>query len=212
VYVAGGANVSGTTSIQTGDNGYIQNAGTLQGQIYMPSGNLENTGTILGYVSIYFGGSIINYGDMLGFVQVDTRDLMQNFSLYNSGHMHIFDSRSYITSFENHGLVDSFYCQNSLTLTNTGTISSLRFDDGASTIINHGFIGGQTIYFSSAGDFYNGRDGVIEGAIRAGDGNDIIYTGVADDTIYGEAGNDTLDGGIGADMMDGGLQRHLCRR
>ena len=102
-------------------------------------------------------------------------------------------------------MVDSFYCQNTLTLTNTGTISSLRFDDGAGTIFNHGFIGGQTIYFSSAGDFYDGRDGVIEGAIRAGDGDDRIYTGAADDTIYGEAGNDTLDGGIGADTMYGDI-------
>lgn len=204
VYVAEGANVSGATAIQTGDNGFVQNAGTLHGQIYMPSGNLENTGTILGYIAIYFGGSITNYGDMLSYVQVDTRGLQQTFSVYNSGHMRSFDSRAYATNFENRGLVDSFYCENTLTLTNTGTIGSLRFDDGAGTIFNHGFIGGQTIYFSSAGDFYNGRDGVIEGAIRAGDGNDIILTGAADDTIYGEAGNDTLDGGIGADTMNGG--------
>ena len=54
------------------------------------------------------------------------------------------------------------------------------------------------------GDFYNGRDGVIERAIHERDGNDVIYTGAADDTIYGEAGNDMLDGGIGADRMDGG--------
>src|SRR5581483_2764725 len=81
VYVAAGANVSGTTAIQTGDNGYIQNAGTLQGQVYLPSGNLENTGTIIGYVSFVFGGSIVNYGDMLGYVQVETRNLTQTFTV-----------------------------------------------------------------------------------------------------------------------------------
>ena len=205
VYVAEGGNVSGTTAIQTGDNGYIQNAGTLQGQVYMPSGTLQNTGTIFGYVSIRGTGSIVNYGDLLAYTQIDSSDPAQSFSVYNSGHIQSFDSRDFNTNFENHGQVDSFYCQNFLTLTNTGTISSLRFDSAGGSIINHGLIGGQTIYFSSGNDFYNGRDGVIEGAIRAGDGNDTIYTGAANDTIYGEGGNDTLDGGIGADTMDGGV-------
>ncbi len=83
--------------------------------------------------------------------------------------------------------------------------AACEFDNAGGSIINHGLIGGQTIYFSSGNDFYNGRDGAIEGAIRAGDGNDTIYTGATNDTIYGEGGNDTLDGGIGADTMDGGI-------
>lgn len=216
VFIGATGEVSGTTGIQTGDNGFVQNAGTIEGSVFLDSGTLINTGSIFGFIDIFFGGSLNNYGNLIGDVTVETRDLSQNFPVYNSGHIESFDSRAFTTSVQNDGTIDTFYCQNAITLSNRGTIGNLRIDSAA-TILNHGFIGGDRIFLSDADDFYDGRSGSIEGTIIAGGGSDTLYGGAQSDTfdgrdngakvggdkLYGFGGNDVLYGDAG-DLLAGG--------
>ncbi len=222
VFIGASGEVSGTTGVQTGDDGFLQNAGTIEGQVALDSGTLINTGSIFGPIEIFFGGSLTNYGDLIGSISVETRNLTQDFPVYNSGHMQNFSSDAFTTSFQNDGTIDSFYCENAMTLTNTGTIRNFRID-GAGNIINHGLIAGDgiasgnRISLSDADDFYDGRDGVAEGTVDAGAGNDTLLGGPKSDIfdgtdtgtkpggdkLYGNGGDDILMGDAG-DLLAGG--------
>jgi Ca2+-binding RTX toxin-like protein len=222
VFIGASGEVSGTTGIQTGKNGFVQNAGTIEGQVAFDSGTLINTGSIFGFVEIFFGGSLRNYGDLIGGLTVETRNLQQDFPVYNSGHMQNFDSRAFTTTIENDGLIDNYYTENVLRLTNTGTIRNFRVD-GAATIINRGLItgdgigSGNLIFLSDADDSYDGRSGAIAGTIIAGGGSDTLLGGAqadsfdgsdrgasgAGDELYGNGGDDTLIGDAG-DLLSGG--------
>jgi hypothetical protein len=222
VFIGASAEISGTTGVQTGDNGFVQNSGTIEGSIDLPSGTLINTGSIFGFIEIFFGGSLRNYGNLIGGLTVETRDLQQDFPAYNSGHMQNFDSRAFTTTVENDGFIDNYYTENVLSLTNTGTIRNFRVD-GAATIINRGLItgdgiaSGNLIFLSDANDSYDGRSGAITGTIIAGGGTDTLIGGAQSDNfdgsdrgaagggdkLYGNGGDDTLTGDTG-DLLVGG--------
>jgi Ca2+-binding RTX toxin-like protein len=222
VFIGASAEISGTTGVQTGDNGFVQNSGTIEGSIDLPSGTLINTGSIFGFIEIFFGGSLRNYGNLIGGLTVETRDLQQDFPVYNSGHMQNFDSRAFTTTVENDGFIDNYYTENVLSLTNSGTIRNFRVD-GAATIINRGLItgdgiaSGNLIFLSDANDSYDGRSGAITGTIIAGGGTDTLIGGAQSDNfdgsdrgapgggdkLYGNGGDDTLTGDTG-DLLVGG--------
>jgi hypothetical protein len=222
VFIAASGEVSGTTGVQTGKNGFVQNAGIIEGQVAFDSGTLINTGSIFGFVEIFFGGSLRNYGELIGGLTVETRGLQQDFPVYNSGHMQNFDSRAFTTTVENDGLIDNYYTQNVLSLTNTGTIRNFRVD-GAATIVNRGLItgdgiaSGNLIFLSDANDSYDGRSGSIVGTIVAGGGTDTLLGGAQSDSfdgsdrgatgggdkLWGYGGDDTLIGDTG-DLLVGG--------
>lgn len=215
VFIAGSANVSGLVAVQIGTNGYVRNAGTIEGSIDMGSGKLDNTGKIFGDVFIGFDGSIVNYGDILGFTEVGLG--VDSFSVYNSGHMRRLElSAQLANSLENHGLIDVFYSREPVTLINTGTIDNFRID-GSGKIINHGFIGGEGLLLSDADDYYDGRDGVAAGRISSRGGRDTLLGGARSDfldgreigaragadKLYGYGGDDVLYGD-GGDLLAGG--------
>ncbi|MGH7058740.1 MAG: calcium-binding protein, partial [Stellaceae bacterium] len=224
VFIGATGEVSGTTGVQTESDAFVQNAGTIEGSVFLDSGTLINTGSIFGFIDIFNGGSLSNYGDLIGSVTVETRDptRSQDFEVYNSGHMQSFDSRATTTGFINDGVIDTFFCANAITLTNTGTIRNFQIE-GAGTIINHGLIAGEgigsddRIFLSDADDFYDGRDGAVEGKVIAGGGSDTLLGGAKSDTfdgtdtgtklggdkLYGNGGDDVLMGDAG-DLLSGG--------
>jgi Ca2+-binding RTX toxin-like protein len=84
-------------------------------------------------------------------------------------------------------------------------------DDGQDFITNNGLIQGvfSAVDMEGGNDVYDGRNGTIVGAIRGGDGNDIILGGVAGEVLQGGAGNDLITGGVGGDVLQGGLDADL---
>jgi Ca2+-binding RTX toxin-like protein len=205
VYVAEGANVSGAGGIQTGENALVQNAGTVQatnGFALYIFGRLENSGTVMGDVELLTGAALSNTGVVNGYVQVHS--LATSFSGLNSGYIESVDSRAAETYFTNSGEVGNFYAAERLELTNTGSIGSLRFDDGPGYILNSGFIGGRSAYFSEQADTYDGRLGVISATVYANAGADTLMGGENTDTFDGGADSDRLFGNGGDDTLFGG--------
>lgn len=62
--------------------------------------------------------------------------------------------------------------------------------------------GNDTVYGSTAAEFFNGNDGNDQ--IYAGDGADTMGGGLGADTMFGEGGNDLIFTGAGADYISGG--------
>jgi Ca2+-binding RTX toxin-like protein len=70
------------------------------------------------------------------------------------------------------------------------------------TIVNNGLIRGN-IVFGSYDDILRGKDGVIDGTVSGGFGDDSLKGGRSDDEFFGEGGKDALVGGGGADELFG---------
>jgi Ca2+-binding RTX toxin-like protein len=100
-------------------------------------------------------------------------------------------------------------------LTNTGIIDGdVLFGSGTDRFINHGTLFGH-LDMGAGDDFYFGRDGVAQGFIQGGAGNDhitggnnadLIDGGTEFDYIHGRGGDgdDLMDGGTSSDSMGGG--------
>jgi Ca2+-binding RTX toxin-like protein len=121
----------------------------------------------------------------------------------------------------------------SFTLTNTGTIiggegqvtapdftgailwgsfTSVAVDNDAKAILDSQTI--DTIYnsgrmvgdinLSGGADYYEGRNGTVEGDVYGGGGADRLFSGLGNDRLFGGDGADMLMGGVGGDLLDGG--------
>jgi Ca2+-binding RTX toxin-like protein len=71
------------------------------------------------------------------------------------------------------------------------------------TIYNSGRMVGD-INLGGGADYYEGRNGTIEGDVFGGAGQDKLFSGVGNDRLFGGEGNDQLMGGAGGDLLDGG--------
>lgn len=110
----------------------------------------------------------------------------------------------------------TFNSGDTLTFTGIEQVVTLS-NDG----IVQGTAGGDQIgqfYFDADGDWVDNGDAIGEGdgdSIRAGDGNDTVWSNDGDDTVHGEGGNDRINlgggnnvafGGAGADTINGEWQ------
>jgi Ca2+-binding RTX toxin-like protein len=73
----------------------------------------------------------------------------------------------------------------------------------ADTIYNSGRMVGD-IHMGAGADYYEGRNGTVEGEVFGGAGQDKLFAGAGNDRLFGEDGSDTLMGGAGADYLNGG--------
>jgi Ca2+-binding RTX toxin-like protein len=79
----------------------------------------------------------------------------------------------------------------------------IYFPDVDESIYNSGRMVG-SVWLGGGADYYEGRNGRIEGEVHGGDGADKLFAGVGNDRLFGENGIDQLMGGLGADYLDGG--------
>jgi Ca2+-binding RTX toxin-like protein len=102
-----------------------------------------------------------------------------------------------------HAIISTLF--RSLYVENTGTIIGDVLLKGfdPEKVINNGLIRGDVTFGNSA-DIFRGRDGVVDGSVFAGLGNDSLKGGAADDEFFGERGQDELFGRGGDDLLSGG--------
>jgi Ca2+-binding RTX toxin-like protein len=88
--------------------------------------------------------------------------------------------------------------------TNNGTMTgSIDLGPAAGKLVNNQVINGD-VDLGGDNDVYDGRQGVLNGQLHGGAGNDILSGDNGDDTINGGAGDDLIDGGRDSDLLDGG--------
>ena len=93
--------------------------------------------------------------------------------------------------------------------TNNGTMTgSIDLGLAAGKLVNNHIINGD-VDLGSDNDVYDGRQGVLNGQLHGGDGDDSIAGGASADTLTGDNGADTITGGGGDDLIDGGRDSDL---
>lgn len=187
-----------------GTNGAaIHNDGTILGSgIGVDMSNstgtiLTNAGSItagLEAITGDFGARIDNSGAITSAraVAIDLSEAGTGMRLINSGTI-----AAPIVAIEGTGSTDS--------ARNTGTIDGdVALFNGNDRLSNRGEIFGN-VDLGENDDLYRGLgDGLVEGTIFAGAGNDTVRGGNADDAVNGGAGNDSILGGGGDDTLVGG--------
>ncbi|WP_300238406.1 hypothetical protein [Antarcticimicrobium sp.] len=103
-----------------------------------------------------------------------------------------------------------------LKLVNSGRIEGNDYSlfagrSGNDVIINSGEMIGNVRLEGGNDEFFNHKDGLVEGRISAGSGNDKLHGGRFSDILSGEKGNDVIDGGKGADKLLGGNGRDILK-
>ena len=175
---------------------FISNAGTISStsrglgindtgdrtaaDVIFNTGIIESTG-LEAIVSNMSGLNIINSGvirNSSSIATIRTLGLQQNGAQTNE--------------IVNSGLIESRTDTNAIQLVNSIDIIS-----------NTGSIVGNVL-LGSEDDVFNGATGFVAGTIEAGDGNDIIKSGIGNDVVLGEAGNDVINTGLGDDVLIGG--------
>ena len=79
----------------------------------------------------------------------------------------------------------------------------MQISDQTSTLRNRGLIDGD-VRLDLGNDSFNGRGGVVTGAVFGDAGNDGLTGGAEDDRLNGGSGNDSVSGGAGDDVLRGG--------
>ncbi len=196
--------------VQGGDGSSVANSGYVIGVfngIYaldLADFTLSNTGTFSGDTGIRLksvtgAASVLNDGLVTGttYTGIFVEDTDANIT--NTGTI----------SGETYGIYATSTLSNSMTLTNTGVISSagnsIRVVGGSFDIVNSGEMNGSVTGGSFADSLTN--SGVINGDVVLGSGTD-TYTGVGSGQVNGfvdgEGGNDTLWGADNRDDLRGG--------
>lgn len=182
------------------------------------SANITNYGEITGQED--FGirvnsGVINNHGAITG--EIAGVAFYSNAVLTNIGSIYSANLGVRVEGFDstiiNHGTIGAASIAISLTnstnalVRNFGEISGADFAIVGSVegerVVNSGVIHGDINLFEG-NDILRSVNGVIEGEIYMGDGDDKAVGSHSDDTIYGNAGADILRGKGGEDMLVGG--------
>lgn len=104
------------------------------------------------------------------------------------------DPSTYSLTFYNSGVLD-------------GDVQMSLYHD---TLINTNRIDGD-VFLGNGDDLYDGRQGLLNGAIDGYDGDDRILAGTGNQRISGGFGDDLLSGGAGNDELTGGFGRDIFR-
>ena len=205
------ANANFASVFVAGTGDVVRNAGQITGGGGVwgngwGAGRLENDGAIVGVrfaaVKLYDGAganTILNGGTISGVGGV----LLQNATatILNLADGEIRSTTAAAAA------IDGSLAGTGFTLRNLGAV--IGVDDAvlgsaaADTLRNDGVIDGDVL-LGGGNDVFRGRKGLIEGELRGGDGNDTLITGRGDDALFGDRGLDRLDGGAGDDTMTGG--------
>jgi Ca2+-binding RTX toxin-like protein len=197
ITVSGG---SAATGLFLGDGGLVNNSGSISVTGSAPGAAvhgvwsqfsiiLQNTGVItatdtdpsVDSVAVHFAGGsghIDNQGTITGDIAIE--DI-------------------------NPGQVDSQFDG----IGNEGVINGrIVIDHGGSanvhvTVLNNGTINGDVDLGPGAQSFF-GQNGVQNGLVSGGPGDDLIFGGPSRDSLQGNQGDDTLHGGAGDDIVVGG--------
>lgn len=173
--------------------GYVFNAGEIRASVspgsngvamgvaHSDGGRLDNSGLIIADIAVYVvtptGGwmTINNSGTIEGDIVYELLDPARA-----SGRLNITNSG---------GLFGNIILEPTLTAT--------------ANIVNTAQIVGD-LYLAAGNDTYNGAQGVLNGVLFAGDGDDLLTGGSQPEALFGEAGNDTINGNGGNDVLQGG--------
>ena len=185
--------------------GFISGGGGIQGTGW-GSGRIENDGTIAAqrYAGIKLidgigNNTIINDGLITGTGGIVLQNAVA--TIRNGTEGEIRSNSAAVAA------IDGTLAATGFVIRNLGTIAGP--DDAVlgsafgDTVRNDGVIDGDVL-LGGGNDVFRGRKGLIEGELRGGDGNDTLITGRGDDALFGDRGADRLDGGAGDDTMTGG--------
>ncbi len=216
-----------------GAGSVVHNRGTIQSEGDGPSfvdsavvfngtsnAAMTNDGAIVG------GGVGINMAFSTGTVLTNMGSITANLeAIIGFGGLRL-DNTGSITSATTVAVDLSSATTNGLRLVNSGTIkgATVAIEGGAAVDIvrNTGVIDGDVslsggndrlsnwgeifgdVDLGDDDDLYRGlQDGLVEGVINAGNGDDTVRGGSSDDVMNGQAGNDSLVGGGGDDSLVG---------
>ena len=227
-YVAQGITISG--GIDMRGNGGGNQSLTLYGTVFgniddyfsATSGNDNIFIASTGGVSTYSWGAIKLGGGGHVIVNHGTISSADGYALYIAGNVGLdgalqtrITNTGTMTSFTDVGTNYTIQANNpgGIAVANSGDITSangyaLGLGTGNNVVTNSGFIGGQT-EFGSGNDFFDFRQGTMNGIVLGGSGNDTIYGSIDDNTLYGSNGTDLIDGHLGADLMIGGADNDV---
>jgi Ca2+-binding RTX toxin-like protein len=91
-----------------------------------------------------------------------------------------------------------------LSLYNSGTLNGqVRLSVYDDVTINTGMINGD-VNLGEGNDFYDGRQGQLNGVLDGYDGDDTLLAGAGSQVVFGGFGNDIVSGGVGNDTLNGG--------
>ena len=205
------SNRNWVNTVVDGANNLIQNFGFISGGggiwgTGWGSGRIENDGTIaaqrvaaIKLIDGIGGNVIVNDGLITGTGGIVLQNAVA--TIRNGAEGEIRSNSAAVAA------IDGSLASTGFIIRNLGTIAGL--DDAilgsinADTVRNDGVIDGDVL-LGGGNDVFRGRKGLIEGELRGGDGNDTLITGRGDDALFGDRGLDRLDGGAGDDTMTGG--------
>ncbi|HEY1709090.1 MAG TPA: calcium-binding protein [Rhizomicrobium sp.] len=229
--IDGNVNLDGTGNT-------IINGGTLNGSIYETSSasaaadTINNSGTILGNLTLNNGDTLTNSGLVHGAVNGFGNDALTNLGTITggivdgSGTGDVIENDGILRggvsiisgSLDNDGRIEGNIAFNAAgtgdKLTNSGTIHGNVTMASGETFINTGTISG-AVSFGGGTNTFNTIHGVISGAVTGGSGTDtlnghgsaaavVFNGGDGNDALTGSAYDDVLTGGSGKDSLTGG--------
>ncbi|MEL7099666.1 MAG: calcium-binding protein [Pseudomonadota bacterium] len=192
------------------------NSGDVIGTVSMGvTAELSNTGTILGALGmIGFNNELVNQGLITGTVQI----LSGSSDMVNTGRIAdditIGGTNNLLS---NSGLIGgevNFAATGTGVdrLHNTGTmIADVDMGGGNDTVRNTGAVEGNMLLGNGSDSYIARGDGVVDGQVNGGAGNDFMRSGDFADNMFGSSGDDTLFGNGGNDTLDGGSRDDVLR-
>jgi Ca2+-binding RTX toxin-like protein len=174
----------------TGDSGKVINQGEIIASLDSGAGVGINSEDVDSVFTVANSGTI-----EAGSIGVASVGPAGSITLTNTGTIIGGEGETPIT--EDAALPNGAYV--SVTTSGTAVVSSAVVD----SIYNSGRMVG-AILLGGGADYYEGRNGTVEGDVLGGGGQDRLFSGVGNDRLFGEDGNDQLMGGPGGDLLDGG--------
>ena len=206
----------------SGEGGVVQNEGRILGAmgIYLNigSGLVDNSGSILAQGrGDSFGGNptaaIFLAGSDSGLIRISNSGLMQatpsvDVPAFATARLAVYQQNTNTAAnveIDNAGTINGSILLNSGVgaLRNAGMITgSVDMGAGNDLVYNTGEIL-RNLLLGAGNDTLRGGQGMVDGAIYGGLGNDSIVAGSGLDYLSGGDGNDVLRGGSGDDTLDG---------
>jgi Ca2+-binding RTX toxin-like protein len=194
--------------LMDGNAARVVNDGTISGggAVGLSStffARVENAGAL-----IAFGAAAVDCASSAS-VQVVNSGVIRGESgiAFSSSYGQVYNTGTITAADADGAGVDAAAANGFCVVRNTGLIeapvTAIRGGATGVLVVNQGEILGD-IRFGTSSDELRGRDGMVEGAVSGGGGNDRLFSGRGDDSVNGDARADTLRGNDGDDLLNGG--------